>query len=289
MSAALWVTQFRWRTFPVAQRVTTNLFVDKVDRCTLELRMETESISQIMEEFAKLFQLFPPKRISERIVEQIVDSSRVSKRTSQVGCCAFLLHGGELVVMYTVLRQVSPCSVCSGCGIGYGEKDISYFPIYKLPIDSSFVSPRAFRGIKESGHSGSATGRGPELTVCCSLRKAPRVCSCCNCSFGESTPAASVGVLPDVDRTLHRYVAEHYLESAPYTCLWLPAEFCARVGVVSVPCRADGSFDLFALMSEQTTYDLAAAHIRDSSDFRCGSANVCGEFGSTRMAEVSLQ
>ena len=32
MSAALRVTQFRWRTFPVPQRVTTNLFVDKVDR-----------------------------------------------------------------------------------------------------------------------------------------------------------------------------------------------------------------------------------------------------------------
>ena len=39
---ALRVKQFRWRTFTVAQRVTTNLFVDKVDRCTLELQMETE-------------------------------------------------------------------------------------------------------------------------------------------------------------------------------------------------------------------------------------------------------
>ena len=36
------VTQFRWKTFPVPQRVATNLFVDKVDHCTLELQMETE-------------------------------------------------------------------------------------------------------------------------------------------------------------------------------------------------------------------------------------------------------
>ena len=42
MSAALRVTHFRWRTFPVPQRVTTNLFVDQVDRCTLEIQTETE-------------------------------------------------------------------------------------------------------------------------------------------------------------------------------------------------------------------------------------------------------
>ena len=99
-SDALRVTQFRWRTFPVAQCVTTNLFVDKVVRCTLELQMETEVGLADSGGIAEVFQLCPPKRISERIIEQIVNCNRVSKRTSQVGCCACQLHGGEPVVMY---------------------------------------------------------------------------------------------------------------------------------------------------------------------------------------------
>ena len=76
MSTALRVTQYRWRTFPVAQRVTTNLFVDKVDRCTLELQMETEVDLADSGGIAEVFQLFPPRRNPERIVEQIVDCSR---------------------------------------------------------------------------------------------------------------------------------------------------------------------------------------------------------------------
>ena len=38
MSGALRVTHFRWRTFPVPQRVTTNLFINKINHHTLESR-----------------------------------------------------------------------------------------------------------------------------------------------------------------------------------------------------------------------------------------------------------
>ena len=44
MSTALRVAQFRWRLFSIAQRVTPKLFVDKVDRNTLESRMEAPSV-----------------------------------------------------------------------------------------------------------------------------------------------------------------------------------------------------------------------------------------------------
>ena len=48
--------------------------------------------------------------------------------------------------------------------------------------------------------------------------------------------AATVGVLPDVDRTLHRNVARHYLESALYTFLATLNAVQKGRGKVSVPC-----------------------------------------------------
>ena len=44
MSAALMIAQFRWRLFSIAQRVTPNLFADKVDRSALKLQIEPEDM-----------------------------------------------------------------------------------------------------------------------------------------------------------------------------------------------------------------------------------------------------
>ena len=37
-------SDFRWRRFSIAKRITPNLFVDDVDRCTPELPMQPEDM-----------------------------------------------------------------------------------------------------------------------------------------------------------------------------------------------------------------------------------------------------
>lgn len=79
---------------------------------------------------------------------------------------------------------------------------------------------------------------------------------------GEAICApVSCGVPPDVDHTLHGYVARHYLESALYTCLSGYSQNGLRTGQreFSVPCRADGSFDVSVVTCKPMTCDLADA------------------------------
>ena len=52
-------------------------------------------------------------------------------------------------------------------------------------------------------------------------------------------------------------------------------------------CHQDRMISGTSVMSERTTYDFAEAPKRENSDFRWRSADVSGEFGSSRMSEVS--
>ena len=104
--------------------------------------------------------------------------------------------------------------VCGELGTYFGIKPFLSFFSSRFPRDVSSSSCVPFGDHKSSFQPLSCRCRSS-----CSLRKELRVCSQRNCSSSGSTPAAPVGVRPDVDHTLHVYVARQYLESALHKCI----------------------------------------------------------------------